>query len=223
MSFSSQVDQAPYLLEEQIQEWKDLDSSAKLQLLTACARLFFERPGEMQPILGNLFTLSTLDQNIDVHDRAYMYYRLFSRGVEDARKIIAAPKQVLTNFAEDQSYLTIDKLFEEFGTLSVVYGQPAERFIGNVGDEEERKIETSSEEESSSEDERDGSGSSSGSSSSRSSSSGSGSGSGSSSSGEYSSGTEESSTEEETTQKTVTATTTPATGGGGGGGLLINF
>jgi hypothetical protein len=46
----------------------------------------------MQVILGNVFAVATLDSNIDVHDRAYLYYRLFARNLEDARKIIAAPK-----------------------------------------------------------------------------------------------------------------------------------
>lgn len=39
-----------------------------------------------------MFAVATLDSNIDVHDRAYLYYRLFARSLEDARKIIAAPK-----------------------------------------------------------------------------------------------------------------------------------
>jgi hypothetical protein len=40
----------------------------------------------------SVFAVATLDSNIDVHDRAYLYYRLFARSLEDARKIIAAPK-----------------------------------------------------------------------------------------------------------------------------------
>jgi hypothetical protein len=155
--FGGQVEAAPYLMEEQVKDWKNLDPVAKLQLLTASSQLFFDRPGEMQPILGKLFTLATLDSNIDVHDRAYLYYRLFSHNLEDARTIIAAPKELLTTFAEDQSYIIIDKLFEEFGTLSVMYGQPSERFIGNFEDEERRIESSSSEDETTSEDDKDSS------------------------------------------------------------------
>lgn len=237
-TFGKNVESAPYLLEELIQDWKNLHPSVKLQVLTASATLFFERPGEMQPILGQLFAVATLDQNIDVHDRAYLYYRLFQTSLADAQRVIAGPKEILQNFAEDQSYIVIDKLFAEFNTLSVMYGEPAERFINTNDDDEEKKdVSSSSSDESSSsssEDEKDGSGSSSssddeGGDGRKSSSSGSSSGSSSSgsSSGGSSSGSDSDSESGEATKKKPSKAAAPsapaATTGGSAVGNLLNF
>lgn len=34
-----------------------------------------------------------------------------------------------SGFAEDESFETRDKIFEEFNTLSVIYGKPADEFV----------------------------------------------------------------------------------------------
>ena len=131
--FGVDIPQAPYLLEETADDWEhEGDSGVKVELLTACVKLAFKRPAEMQGILGRLLKMAVDDSsNVDLHDRALFYYRLLHSGVEEAREVIEMTERdaCVVSFAEDQSMQHRDALFEDFGTLSVVYGQPAANWL----------------------------------------------------------------------------------------------
>jgi hypothetical protein len=53
---------------------------------------------------------------------------LLKSNVEDARRVIAGPKEPVADFAE-QHAVVLEKVFEEFNSLSCVYGAPAETFV----------------------------------------------------------------------------------------------
>lgn len=76
---------APYLLEPLIDTYTDEAASAvRLELLTATMKLFFKRPPESQKMLGRLLQSAVSDvTNIDVRDRALLYYRLLQHDVHE--------------------------------------------------------------------------------------------------------------------------------------------
>ncbi|KNC49081.1 adaptin [Thecamonas trahens ATCC 50062] len=125
------LERAPYMLEALVADFESEDSPAvKLQMLTSCMQLFLKRPGEMQPILGQLLAVATADNSVaDVHDRALFYYRLLEEGPDAAREVVMAPKLFVETFAESEHPELVDTLFDEFNTLSVVYRAPSETFI----------------------------------------------------------------------------------------------
>lgn len=47
----------------------------KLALLSAAAKLFFQRPPECQALLGAALAAAVADTDQDVRDRGLMYYR----------------------------------------------------------------------------------------------------------------------------------------------------
>lgn len=53
--FGAQIPEAPYLLEPLVEDYFELESDIKLELLTGLVKLFFQRPGECQKMLGDLF------------------------------------------------------------------------------------------------------------------------------------------------------------------------
>lgn len=59
----------------------------------------------------------------DVHDRALLYYRLLKVGPEVAKKVIDPVKQPVSAFADTVASEVKDRIFDEFNTLSVVYGK----------------------------------------------------------------------------------------------------
>lgn len=63
-----------------IDEWaEEPDPRVRSELLTAAMKLFFARAGEMQGMLGRLLKAATADAaDVDVHDRALLYYRLLA-------------------------------------------------------------------------------------------------------------------------------------------------
>ena len=83
------IEAAPYLVEAMIDTLKDERSPAvRLALLSACAKLFFKRPPETQAMLGRLLNKELsgdVPYQTEPHDRALLYYRLLSRGIEAVR------------------------------------------------------------------------------------------------------------------------------------------
>lgn len=122
--------EAPYILEQSVTEYEAETSVAvRLQLLTACMRLFFVRPGEMEPILVRLLNLATADaSHADVHDRALLYFRLLEESVEKAQAVVCPRRLRVEVFAEHADSELRAALLREFNTLSVVYGAPADTF-----------------------------------------------------------------------------------------------
>jgi len=87
----------------------------------------------MQTVLGQVLAKAiNLQENPDLHDRALLYYRLLQTDVREAAKIVQTPQDPplpIMTFAEDESFENMERVFQEFNTLSVVYGKPAEAFI----------------------------------------------------------------------------------------------
>jgi len=118
------------VLESLVEHFEDETVQVKMALLTSAMRLFFKRPPEMQNILGTVISKAiNLQENPDLHDRALLYYRLLRHDVREAAKIVNTPTNSITSFAEDESFDVIERIFQEFDSLSVVYGKPSEAFI----------------------------------------------------------------------------------------------
>lgn len=136
--FGEQLDEAPYLLEPIVEGFAEEIPLVRMHLLTAVMRLFFKRPPECQKMLGSVLSKATNDaSHQDVHDRAMLYYRLLGHDVDEAARVVNSSKDPIYSFTEDADSDVKDRLFDEFNTLSVVFGQPAERFIVKVSLEEE--------------------------------------------------------------------------------------
>jgi len=141
-SFGDILPEAPYIIEELVDEWDKHEAKVKNQLLVASLKLFFKRPKEVKPVLGKLFSRAVDDfSDPDVHDRAIFYYRLLSADVNTCKAVINSSNvSVDQGFAEDDDGFEIDRLYEEFNTLSVVFRQGSERFLKeDIDIEEEEK------------------------------------------------------------------------------------
>ena len=129
--FGENISEAPYVLEALIDDVdKEASPIVKLELLTASMKLFFKRPPECQALLGHLLEYCTEQEyNMDIRDRALLYYRLLQMDVKKARDVICCPRSA--QFIDNTNIIKIDSkksLLHEFNTLSVVYGQPFSAF-----------------------------------------------------------------------------------------------
>eukprot|EP00053_Salpingoeca_punica_P012973 m.116554 g.116554 ORF g.116554 m.116554 type:complete len:782 (+) comp16080_c1_seq1:112-2457(+) len=128
--FGQFMEDAPYVLEKMIDNiGEEVAHVVRVELLTATMKLFFKRPPECQHMLGRLLNYEINDElHIDVHDRALLYYRVLRANIEEARQLVLSPRPPTSTFFEHQ-LANRDKLFDEYNSLSVVYGQPANSFI----------------------------------------------------------------------------------------------
>eukprot|EP01123_Difflugia_compressa_P002393 TRINITY_DN13104_c0_g1_i1.p1 TRINITY_DN13104_c0_g1~~TRINITY_DN13104_c0_g1_i1.p1 ORF type:complete len:627 (-),score=109.83 TRINITY_DN13104_c0_g1_i1:21-1901(-) len=141
------ISDGPYILEEIVNSWiekDDKDEKVKNQLLVSTLKLFFKRPKEIKPILGKLFKVATEDTlHPDVHDRALFFYRLLSsndgENIDRCKEILSNSNKHVEQFVEELDGFEVDRLFEEFDTLSVIYGEGSDRFLKTTTtfDEEE--------------------------------------------------------------------------------------
>eukprot|EP01038_Epipyxis_sp_PR26KG_P005129 gene5129-7145_t len=132
--FGEHVIEAPYILESIIDNYNDESSEEiKLQVLSSAMKLFCKRPPEMQAMLGRLLNDAVnATTNQDLHDRALLYYRLLSTDINTAKAVFSGNKSCSIgdgNFAEKKDMERINKIFQEFNSLAVIYGMPSSKFI----------------------------------------------------------------------------------------------
>jgi vesicle coat complex subunit len=130
------VSEAPYCLEKLIDSYDKIQSSlVKIALLTSTMKLFFQRPPEVQKMLGRLLKKATEDVSCqDLHDRALLYYRLLRTATDPmiVQNVIKTKTAIPgnCNFSEENFDDDIrDELMKEFNTLSIIYGTTSDNFI----------------------------------------------------------------------------------------------
>lgn len=129
------IPEAPYALERVIDSYDNIkDDGVKTALLTATVKLFFQRPPEVQHMLGRLMKKATEDvSSQDLHDRALFYYRLLRSSPDPnvAKSIITSKSMTMStdHFAEEDDSELRAALMDEFNTLCTVYRCKADNFI----------------------------------------------------------------------------------------------
>ncbi len=133
--YGDSISEAPYALERVIDSYDNIiDDGVKTALLAATVKLFFQRPPELQRMLGRLLKKATEDSTSqDLHDRALFYYRLLRSSPDPnvAKSIITSKSMSMAtdHFAEEDDSELRATLLNEFNTLCTVYGCKAENFI----------------------------------------------------------------------------------------------
>ncbi|KAL7540512.1 hypothetical protein ACHAXR_010922 [Thalassiosira sp. AJA248-18] len=133
--YGESITEAPYALEKVIDSYDNItDEGVKTALLAATVKLFFQRPPEVQQMLGRLFKKATEDASSqDLHDRALFYYRLLRSSPDPnvAKSIITSKSMTMSTdqFAEEDDSELRAVLMDEFNTLSTVFCCKAENFI----------------------------------------------------------------------------------------------
>jgi AP-4 complex subunit beta-1 len=133
--YGESIAEAPYALERVIDSYDSItDDGIKTALLAATVKLFFQRPPEMQRMLGRLMKKATEDvSSQDLHDRALFYYRLLRSSPDPnvAKSITTSKSMSMTTdqFAEEDDSELRAALMNEFNTLCTVYRCKAENFI----------------------------------------------------------------------------------------------
>jgi vesicle coat complex subunit len=108
-------------------------SQTQLQILTAVVKLFLKRPEKAQGLVQRVLQAATAENdNPDVRDRAYIYWRLLSNtSDQDATKnIVLSDKPPIVTTISSLPPALLEQLLQELSTLSSVYHKPPEQFVG---------------------------------------------------------------------------------------------
>ena len=105
----------------------------QLQILTAVVKFFLKKPDQpqAQQLVQKIFQSATAENdNPDVRDRAYVYWRLLSSNPQVAQNVVLSDKPPITTTIQSLPPALLDRLLTELSTLSSVYHKPPEAFIG---------------------------------------------------------------------------------------------
>jgi AP-1 complex subunit beta-1 len=108
-------------------------SQTQLQILTAVVKLFLKRPQAAQGLVTKVLTAATAENdNPDIRDRAYVYWRLLSNTTDQhaPKNIVLSEKPPITTTIKSLPPPLLDRLLAELSTLASVYHKPPEQFVG---------------------------------------------------------------------------------------------
>ena len=105
----------------------------QLQIITAVVKFFLKRPQlpQSQALVQKIFQSATAENdNPDVRDRAYVYWRLLSTNPQIAQNVVLSDKPPISTTIQSLPPALLERLLSELGTLASVYHKPPETFVG---------------------------------------------------------------------------------------------
>jgi hypothetical protein len=99
--------------------------------LTAVVKLFLKKPEESQGLVQKVLQAATAENdNPDIRDRAYVYWRLLSSDPQITKNIVLSEKPPITSTIQSLPPALLEQLITELSTLASVYQKPPEAFLG---------------------------------------------------------------------------------------------
>lgn len=96
-------------------------------------KLFLKRPDKAQGLVQRVLQAATAENdNPDVRDRAYIYWRLLSNTSDQnaTKSIVLSEKPPIVTTIHSLPPTLLEQLLQELSTLSSVYHKPPEQFVG---------------------------------------------------------------------------------------------
>jgi AP-2 complex subunit beta-1 len=105
----------------------DVILQVQLALLTACVKLFIQKPQEGQKLLPKVLKWATEEvDNPDLRDRGFMYWRLLSTDAAAAKGIVMGDRPPVNTDTDRMELGALDQLLLHTGTLGSIYHKTPE-------------------------------------------------------------------------------------------------
>ncbi|KAM7190833.1 Adaptin N terminal region domain containing protein [Rhypophila sp. PSN 637] len=129
--YAEKINNADEILSGFVDVFMEEFTQTQLQILTAVVKLFLKKPSNNQGLVQKVLQQATSDNdNPDIRDRAYIYWRLLSGDLEVAKNIILSQKPAITTTVSSLPPALLEQLLAELSTLASVYHKPPESFVG---------------------------------------------------------------------------------------------
>lgn len=96
-------------------------------------KLFLKRPEKAQGLVQKVLQAATAENdNPDIRDRAYAYWRLLSSTTDStaAKNVVLSEKPPIVTTIQSLPPNLLEQLLQELSTLASVYHKPPEQFVG---------------------------------------------------------------------------------------------
>ncbi|KXT00380.1 hypothetical protein AC578_3350 [Pseudocercospora eumusae] len=129
--YAEKISNAGDILAGFVEDFNTEFTQTQLQILTAVVKLFLKKPDQSQGLVQKVLQAATAENdNPDVRDRAYVYWRLLSSDPQIAKNIILSSRPQITSTIPMLPPPLIDQLLPNLATLSSVYHKPPRAFLG---------------------------------------------------------------------------------------------
>ncbi|KAM3479124.1 hypothetical protein MY5147_001867 [Beauveria neobassiana] len=129
--YAEKIKNADEILESFVEGFMEEFTQTQLQILTAVVKLFLKKPSNSQNLVQKVLQAATVENdNPDIRDRAYVYWRLLSGDLDVAKNIILSQKPTITTTMTSLPPALLEQLLMELSTLASVYHRPPESFVG---------------------------------------------------------------------------------------------
>ncbi|POS83116.1 Adaptor protein complex beta subunit [Erysiphe pulchra] len=129
--YAEKISNADEILSGFVDGFMEEFTQTQLQILTAVVKLFLKRPEGHQGLVQTILQAATVENdNPDIRDRAYVYWRLLSGDLQVAKAIILSNKPPITTTISSLPPALLEQLLTEISTLASVYHKPSEIFVG---------------------------------------------------------------------------------------------
>jgi vesicle coat complex subunit len=105
-------------------------ASVQLQVLTATVKLFLKLPDDAEDLVATILPLATENnENPDVRDRGYIYWRLLSTDTEKAKRVVLSEKPIIQEevVGFEENLMTV--LINNISTVASVFHKRPETFL----------------------------------------------------------------------------------------------
>ncbi|KAM0261263.1 hypothetical protein ACHAQJ_002294 [Trichoderma viride] len=129
--YAEKISNAEEILEGFVDTFLEEFTQTQLQILTAVVKLFLKKPSGAQSLVQKVLQEATTNNdNPDIRDRAYVYWRLLSGDLEVAKSIVLSQKPTISTTMTSLPATLLEQLLSELSTLASVYHKPPESFVG---------------------------------------------------------------------------------------------
>ncbi|KAI9824200.1 MAG: hypothetical protein M1819_000912 [Sarea resinae] len=129
--YAEKINNANEILAGFVEGFNEEFTQTQLQILTAVVKLFLKKPDQSQGLVQKVLQAATAENdNPDIRDRAYVYWRLLSSDPQITKNIVLSDKPPITSTIQSLPPSLLDQLINELSTLASVYHKPPATFIG---------------------------------------------------------------------------------------------
>ena len=131
--YADRIENSDALLDDFLYSFAEEPVEVQLALLTATVKLFIQRPTKGQEMVPKVLKWATEEtDNPDLRDRAYMYWRLLSTDMNNAKAIVMGEKPPITAESERLDPATLEEMCLNVGTLATIYLKPVQTVFRNA-------------------------------------------------------------------------------------------
>lgn len=127
---ADKIENADELMDTLTYTFLEESTEVQLALLTACVKLFIQKPQQGQKLLPKVLKQATEEvDNPDLRDRGFMYWRLLSTDATAAKGIVLGECPPVNTDTDRMELGALDQLLLHTGTLGSIYHKTPETFI----------------------------------------------------------------------------------------------